>query len=55
MRRLLAAHGRLGSDSYGARKSLGTVMRHFLAVRALPRRVIARAIPRALVPAARRS
>jgi hypothetical protein len=55
MVRLRAAHRRLGQDSYGPRNFLGTVMRHFFAVRALPRRVIARPLGRALVAPARRA
>lgn len=55
MVRLRAAHRRLGQDSYGLRNFLGTVMRHFLAVHALPRRVITRALRRALVAPPRRA
>jgi hypothetical protein len=55
MVRLLAAHRRLGQDSYGLRNFLATVMRHFLAVRALPLRMVARALRRALVAPSRRA
>ena len=44
-----AAHRRLGKDLYGLSNFQGTLLRHFLAVRALPRRVITCALVRALV------
>ena len=45
-----AAHRRLGMDLYGVRNFRGTLLRHFLAIRSLPRCVIACALARALVP-----
>jgi hypothetical protein len=46
----IAAYRRLVEDLYGARNFLGSLMRHFLAIRALTRRVIAGAMARPLVP-----